>query len=179
MATHSRTELFCHFRNSYHGHQNKRLSLGEQDDLLSMAIKPEYRKVQIPVDLEWRQWTQKEQLVRTELKQINSLCTHYNDNLAVVDRLVEQSSRVRYQTAFSGGSMASHDELRLSDDITNRLLKLQRLITDLVMVDNDNGLTVKEQLQVNCQLAHFNRLSITAQRFQSAQQIILKRTLYV
>ena len=89
---------------------------------------------------------------------------------------------MRYQTVFSGaagGSLASHGELSLSDEITNRLLRMQQMITALVIVDEaEEGLTVSEQIQVNCQLAYFNKLANTAQRFQSCQRAILQSTPY-
>jgi hypothetical protein len=94
------------------------------------------------------------------------------NNISLVDRLVEQSSRLSYQTLFSGGE---GDECLLVEDIANRLLLLQREIRIMVEIGDEECGAVQKIL-VNCQLAYLNRLSKTAQRFQSTQKSLLQST---
>jgi hypothetical protein len=83
MATHSRTDLFVHFRNSYN-HRNtlsKRSSLnGEEENLLAIRTSGgDHMSLRIPshpLDITWLQWREREQRVKEELLKIDRQSTY-------------------------------------------------------------------------------------------------------
>ena len=73
MATHTRTDLFVHFRNSYNhrGKASKRVSFGEEDTLILASKAPNSISLVASIDIEWLQWIETKKRIEHELSRTN------------------------------------------------------------------------------------------------------------
>ena len=176
MASLSKTDLFIHFRNSYHRGGRYPTGSREHNPLLSTApgspaLPPGATAIHIrpPLsqpDPEWRAWTEQKRQIEKDLEALGD----------AIERLALKHNMHRYRSVF-----ATEDRARETREagarIASAVAGLRNRITGLFDGDTSGGdLSQADQVKVNVQLALGNRLCLATNRFQASQSSFLTRT---